>query len=104
MTSDDRLDEATGAGEGRAHAPNARHHRCRALNRTSILRVELALSRERFGLGVLLKKRDRLELVIASPAVPQIGGTTGTAFDPLRRRYRLAALGAGISLGQIVEF
>ena len=41
-------------------------------------------------------KCHRLELVIAGPAMPEIGDAARTVFSPVRRGYRLAALGAGI--------
>jgi hypothetical protein len=33
---------------------------------------EISLSGERLGLDILLKERDGFELIVASPAVPQI--------------------------------
>jgi hypothetical protein len=58
--------------------------------------------RERFGFRIP-EKRYRLELVVAGPAVPEIGRAMRAALNPLRGGDRLAALGAGISLGQIAE-
>src|SRR5690348_4186581 len=46
---------------------------------------------------------DRLEAIIAGPAVPEISGAAFAAFDPLRHRDRLAALCTGILPGQIRE-
>src|ERR1700752_2591916 len=58
--------------------------------------------RERFLLHIpLVEDRDRLEAVVAGPAMPEIGGSAGAGLDPLGHRDRLAAVGAGISLGQI---
>ena len=44
-------------------------------------------------------KCDRFEPVIAGPAVPEIGDAARTVFSPVRRGYRLAALGAGVFVG-----
>jgi hypothetical protein len=41
-------------------------------------------------------KCHHLELVIAGPAMPEIGDAARTVLSPARRGYRLAALGAGI--------
>src|SRR5664280_1537081 len=60
------------------------------------------LGRERFGV-LLFEERHRLELVVAGPAVPKIRGALRTALDPFGSGDRLAALSAGISLGQTAE-
>src|SRR5262249_49340485 len=51
----------------------------------------------------LVEEGDRLELVVARPAVPEITGTVLAGLNPLRHRDRLAALCTGILLGQIVQ-
>src|SRR5207248_9457179 len=56
--------------------------------------------RDRFGLGFGLREiRHRLEAVAAGRATPQIGRTARTAFNPVRRDDRFAALSAGIMSG-----
>src|SRR5579871_1627547 len=67
-----------------------------------LFNVTRSSGRERFLVHVaLVEDRDRLEAIVARPAMPEISGAAGAGLDPLRHRDRLAALGAGISLGQI---
>ena len=54
-------------------------------------------------LVLIVEKGDRLELVVAGPAVPKIGGPPRTAFNPLRAIDRLPALRARITLRQTAE-
>src|ERR1700687_5002123 len=58
--------------------------------------------RESFGI-LLLKEGHRLEPVVAGPAVPEVCRATRAVFHPFRGGDRLAALGAGIFVGQIAE-
>src|ERR1700730_7099027 len=63
-----------------------------------------ASSGKRFAIGrALVEIRDRLKTVVAGPAVPEIRSAAGRRFDPGRESDRLAALGAGILLGQEAE-
>jgi hypothetical protein len=48
----------------------------------------------------LVEEGDRLEPVIARPAMPEITGAAFAAFNPLGYRDRLAALSTGILFGQ----
>src|SRR3954452_1930624 len=45
----------------------------------------------------------RLKPVIAGAASPEIGDAARTLFDPVGRGDRLAALGTGVSSGQIAK-
>src|SRR5450759_2689847 len=65
-------------------------------------RPTAASGRERFGIGTLVIGH-RLELVVTGLAMPEIGDAARTGFNPFRRGYRLATLGAGIFEGQIAE-
>ena len=49
----------------------------------------------------LFVDRDRFEAIIAGTAEPEEGRAARTALDPVGSRDRLAALGTGISTGQI---
>ena len=75
-------------------APNKR---CGAACRVAIAR----LGGERSAFGGL--EGHRLKTVVARAAVPEIDGAALFFFDPLRGRNRLAALSAGILLGQIAK-
>src|SRR5712671_8157890 len=55
-----------------------------------------------FRLGIVVKG-DCLEAIVAHPAAPQVGDAAGTVLNPVRGGDGLAALGAGILLGQIAE-
>src|SRR5229473_173928 len=60
--------------------------------------------RERFPVRLgIIEEGHRLEPVAACPTLPEIGYATRTGFDPVRRGDRLAALSAGIFVGQIAE-
>src|SRR5712671_1123746 len=48
-----------------------------------------------------VEKCNRLEPVVAGLAVPEIGNPARPVLNPVRGRYRRAALGAGILVGQI---
>jgi hypothetical protein len=55
---------------------------------------------ERVGIGFLIDG-DRLEAIVAGAAEPEERRSARTAFNPVGSRNRLAALGTGISAGQI---
>jgi len=55
---------------------------------------------ERVGIGFLVDG-DRLEAIVAGAAEPEERRSARTAFNPVGSRNRLAALGTGISAGQI---
>jgi hypothetical protein len=58
----------------------------------------------REGLGILFPEvGHRLEAVVAGPAAPEIGRAARAVFNPFGGGDRLAALGAGIFVGQIAE-
>src|SRR5665213_2332983 len=60
--------------------------------------------RNRLGSAFLfLEEGHRLKPVVAGKTVPEISGAVRGAFDPFRGGNRLAALGAGIAVGQIAE-
>src|SRR6267154_2411487 len=54
----------------------------------------------RFG---LVEEGYRLKPVIAGAASPEVGDAARTLFNPVRRGDRLAALGTGVSSGQIAK-
>src|SRR3954452_15791647 len=65
-------------------------------------RVSLQSRRQGLWLG-LGKERHRLELIAAGVAAPQIGDAVRPGLEPVRRRDRLAALRAGILVGQTIR-
>src|SRR6266853_7035185 len=60
--------------------------------------------RERFPIRLgIIEEGHRLEPVAACPALPEIRRAARAGFNPVRGADRLAALGAGIFVGQIAE-
>ena len=60
--------------------------------------------RERFPIRLgIIEEGHRLEPVAACPAMPEIRRAARAGFNPVRGGDRLAALGAGIFVGQIAE-
>src|ERR1700737_3959172 len=58
--------------------------------------------RQRFPIRLgIIEEGHRLKPVAACPALPEIGHAARTGFEPVRGGDRLAALGAGIFVGQI---
>ena len=55
-----------------------------------------------FGFA-LIEEGDRLELIVARPAVPEIACAALAALDPFRHRDGLAALSTGILLRQVSQ-
>src|SRR6202158_1866845 len=68
-------------------------------------KLAAALGCDRLGIRIaLVEEGHGLELVVAGPAVAEIGGAALAAFNPYGGGYRLATLRAGISSGQKAEF
>src|SRR6266851_9118906 len=67
-------------------------------------RAGVPSGRERFPVRLgIIEEGHRLEPVAACPAMPEIGRAARARFNPVRGGDRLAALGAGIFVGQIAE-